>query len=241
MTRSLTMCVVLGLLPSIAVPELLPAGRPATVSGAIESEARRLAHNDDTGRPEKQRSWTAVRSLRPATEVLLVTHDVAEARRLFLSADGSTLNVLDLSTLPLRPDELHRIREAAATRPLHLVAGKAGRTVIVGPLEIRAGSVFLGSRQIASIDELVEAIPRENIVQIAIEEAPHASAGKAALIGAVAGGVVGAVLAAPSHPPAVYLFWTVAMFAAGGAGLGALSGALAEPTAPITRVIYQGT
>ena len=65
----------------------------------------------------------------------------------------------------------------ALTRPRYLIAGKAGHTIIDGPIEIRTGSLFYQSRRIASIDDLVTVIPGEDITVIEVKDAIGAGAG----------------------------------------------------------------
>jgi hypothetical protein len=196
MTRSLTICVLAVLLPSVSVADP-PAAHLTKLSDSIEREAIRLARSDEARQAPQDRSWAHVMSLKPDTDVLLTTRGAPAARRVFLNADASFVNTLNLSTLPLRTEEFNLLRKMASERPLHLIAGKGGQTVIDGPLEIRSGSVFYQSRRIALIDDLVVVVPREDVTRIETKDAPHLSAGKAALIGAVAGGVFGAILFAP--------------------------------------------
>lgn len=241
MTRSLTMCVLLGLLPSVSIAQVLPATHAPKLSDAIEREADRLARSDDARPAPQDRSWARVMSMKPGTEVLLTTRQAPGVRRLFLNADASIVSVLNLSTLPLRTEEFNRLREMASTRPHSLIAGKAGRTVIDGPLEIRSGSVFYQSQRIASIDDLVDVVPRDDITLMEIKDAPHVSVAKTTLLGAVAGGVIGAVLFAPRSSLAAdnYTMYGVVLFAPMGAGIGFLAGSLAESNSKRPMVIYR--
>lgn len=197
MTRSLAMCAVLGLLPSVSAAEVFAAAPAVKISDTIEREASRLARSDDASQTSQDRSWARVTSMKSGSDVLLTTRRDGPQRRLFLNADASTLSVLDLSALSLRTEEFNALRGMAVTRPRYLIAGKAGHTIIYGSIEIRTGSVFYQSRRIASIDDLVSVIPRKDVKLIEIKDAPHLSAGKATLIGAIAGGVVGALVFAP--------------------------------------------
>jgi hypothetical protein len=129
----------------------------------------------------------------------------------------------------------------ASTRPHQLIAGKAGQTVSDGPLEIRSGSVFYESHRIASVDDLVDVIPREDITLIEVRDAPHMSIGKAALIGAIAGGVVGALVFAPRSAFGAdnYTMFGVVVFAPIGAGVGLLAGLAAESNVREAHLIYE--
>ncbi len=103
-----------------------------------------------------------------------------------------------------------------------------------------APEVFYGSRRIGSIDELVDAIPREEVTRIEIQDAPHVSFGKLTLIGAVAGGIVGGILFAPKVATAAdnFTMLGVVTFAPIGAGVGLLGGLAAQSNSQAQRVIY---
>jgi hypothetical protein len=227
MTRSLTICAVL-ILAGGAAEAAEPFGAHPSISEAIEREAIRLSQNPV--KPTRQdAAWAQVRSLKGGTEILLSTRATPGGRRYFLCADQTTLNVLNLSSVPLSGDPIDRLLKMAAARPELFVAPSPAQSGADGPLEIHSGSVTYKGRVIASTAQLVETVPRVDVISVERPPEGSVSAGMAAVIGAIAGGVIGGLAFAPRNGAADnYAFLGVVIFAPIGAGVGLLAGSLAE-------------
>ena len=240
MTRSLTICALLFLAARTVNATELSAARPLFISNAIEREARRLSQSQP--KPTSQdKSWARVRSLRGGTRILLRTQGPSSRNRYFLSADQSTLHVLDLSSVPLSGDPIDRLLRIASTQPEVLGDTTSAQKMVDGPLEIQSDSVIYKGRFIATIDRLVEVVSRAEVAEIDLIPEGHVSAGKAATIGALIAGVAGGTLVATSdagrdvNPGAV----GVLIFAPIGAGLGYLAGSIADSNSMKPAPVYR--
>jgi hypothetical protein len=214
------------------------AAPPVTLSNAVEREAARLAKNPT--KPTRQdAAWSRVRSLKPATPILLRTQAVSSRRRYFLSADQTTLHVLDLSSVPLSGDPIDRVLKIAAAQPERLLDTEQETTN--GPLEIRSGSVAYKGRVIAPIERLVEIVSRSDVDEIDLMPEGHISAGTAALVGALIAGVAGGTFVATSgasrdfSPAGVGLL----VFAPIGAAVGYVAGSLADSSSMKPVAVYR--
>jgi hypothetical protein len=212
---------------------------PATLSNAVEREAARLA-KDPAKATRQDAAWARVRSLKAGTEILLSTRPSIGERRYFLSADQTTLNVLNLSKVPLSGDPIDRLLKIAASQPELLVAPAAGQSRVDGPLEIRSDSVTYKGRVIASIGQLVETVSRADVTSVERPSQGSVSAGTTALVGAAICGAIGYALAASQKPVDVSPGAIgVLIFAPIGAGIGFVAGSLAETHSSRPIVIYR--
>ena len=180
MTRSLTICAVL-ILAGGAAEAAEPSAVHISIADSIEREANRLSQSQS--KPTAQdKSWASVRSLKPATEILLSTHSTPLGRRYFLSADQATLSVLNLSSVPLSGDPIDRLLKIAASWPDVFVTAGVAQPTVDGPLEIRSGSVSYKGRPIASMAQLVETVSRTDVTAIERPSEGSVSAGTAAVL-----------------------------------------------------------
>jgi hypothetical protein len=244
MNHSLTLLAILSLSVCPEATEMAERS-PATISGTIQKEAARLARvepppaHDQSQLPQEAR-WARVRFTKPGAEILLTTHDRPTGRRYFLNADATTLHVLDLSSVSLHRDEFERLLAMASARPLRLVAAGAGEHVTDGEIAFQSGLATYGNRQIASIDQLIARVPVADVTEVVVVSSPrHLSAGTSALIGAIAGGVIGGLIFAPGKGAQDnFAGLGVMLFAPIGAGAGAFVYYLTEPNCK-RCVVYQ--
>lgn len=239
MTRTATICAVLTLTGS-AVQAAEPSGaRPLTITDSIEREASRLSQSQAKPTPQDA-AWARVRSLKAGSEIVLSTRSIPSRRRYFISADQTTLIVLNLSSVPLSGDPIDRLLKMASARPGLFVATGPGQAGADGPLEIQSGSVFYRGRVIASMGQLVETVSRADVTTVERPSEGSVSAGKVALIGAVVSGVIGYAITASHQPVDVSPGAVgVVIFAPIGAGVGFLVGSLAESNSKRAVLIYR--
>lgn len=238
MTRSLTICAVL-ILAGGAVEATELSTAHLSISESIEREANRLSRSQAKPTPQDA-AWARVRSLKPGTEILLSARGASSAKRYFLSADQATLQVLDLSSVPLSGDPIDRLLKMATARPEVFVTASTSQPTVDGPLEIQSGSVFYKGRVIASMGQLVEPVSRADVTIVERPSEGSVSAGKVALIGAVVSGVIGYAITASHQPVDVSPGAVgVVIFAPIGAGVGFLVGSLAESNSKRPVVIYR--
>ena len=215
--------------------------RSITITDSIEREASRLSQN--AAKPTHQdAAWAHVRSLKAGSEILLSTRAIPSRRRYFISADQTTLNVLNLSSVPLSGDPIDRLLKMAAARPELFVAASPGEASVGvdGPLEIQSGSVIYKGRVIASMGQLIETVARADVTTIERPSEGSIGAGKAAVIGALIAAVAGGTILAASGENEVSAGAVgVVLFAPIGAGVGFIVGSLAEANSARPVVIYR--
>jgi hypothetical protein len=237
MTRSLTICAVL-ILAGSAIEAAEPSGLHISIADSIEREAVRLSQSPS--KPTRQdNAWAPVRLLKPATEILVSTRSSPLGRRYFLSADQTTLNVLDLSSVALSGDPIDRLLKMAALRPDVFVNASTGQPAVDGPLEIQSGTVSYKGRVIGSMAQLVETTSREDVTTIERPAEGSVSAGTATVVGAIVAGVIGGIWAGSKNSPDASAALGVVLFAPIGAGVGFVAGSVAESNSKRPVVIYR--
>ena len=189
-TCAIGLSLMLGLpWPAAAAGEPPPEG---PLMRSVASEASRLAADAGGGAPEAP-GWKAVRTLDPATPIVVVTA-TATGPRTFVAADDTTLIVLNLSLPTLTKDSRHRLTEMARQYPASLVEAAGGRAKIFESITINDDGVFLAGAKLAERDELIEQLPVANIQMVTTGPVRHGSAG-AAVAGTLGGLVFGPLLA----------------------------------------------
>ncbi len=182
--------------------------------------------------------WSQVIRLRRGSDVIVTTTSQARSRQILVTADESSLLVVDTPAAALPNDIRKRVQRAARERPTDFVLLRAGR-----PLQLEKGlrlspeGVFEADRRVADLERLLWSIPRGSVREVSV---PRKHVGshtrRGALIGAAAGAVMLTACGSYCGPAAARAAFGAAVGVAAGAFYGSIVG-LAVPRSP--DVIYQ--
>lgn len=110
--------------------------------------------------------WSRVRELAPAAEIIVMLQGSAARSRLFLAADQSSLNVLNVALAALPPEAARTLGDMAARSPERLITLQKGGAFEQGRVRIGRDGLFVDQRRIAAFDEVVETIARDTVTRI---------------------------------------------------------------------------
>jgi hypothetical protein len=186
----------------------------ASLTGCAARSGPRVVGDKFEGRIESESDWSRVSRLQPAAEITVTLRGVPAvptvhaARRYFVTADDSTLVVLNLTAATLPSSAVHTLRDMAAQHPDHVLAAQQTGAFRQNNVRVGRDGVFVSDRRIAKLDEIVESVPRDRVTQIL---GPVVARGSTAgtLIGGWLGFAVGAVPALGGAPAVVG--WLVAL------------------------------
>ena len=119
------------------------------------------------GRQSGPSDWSRVRDLAPGTELIVIVTGVPPATRYLIAQSESALTVLNVTgaTLPFAArDEL---RDVVSRHPEYIAATQQGRTFVLGKnVRLEPDGVFVADRKVADLTEVIENIPRSDVVEI---------------------------------------------------------------------------
>jgi hypothetical protein len=180
----------------------------SSLNGCAARRGPRVVGEKFDGRIESESDWSRVGRLQPAAEITVTLRGASPVPRYFVTADDSTLVVLNLTLASLPSSAAHSLRDMAAQHPDHVLAAQKTGAFRQNNVQIGRDGIFVSDRKIAELDEIVESVPRDRVRQII---GPVVARGSAAgtLIGGWLGFAVGAVPALGGAPAVVG--WLVAL------------------------------
>jgi hypothetical protein len=177
-------------------------------TGALTREAVRLAaahgsspalQHDDVQQVAKtgRADWAGLRNVAPGNAVDIVVstmgadgHSAPILTRYFVSADDSSLTVLNLSDPALPAAAARALRQIASQHRGFLDGAVRGGTFIVGDVRLAAAGVFVSDQKIADLRDIVETTARTEVLEIRIRQRGRGVWGQ---LGPVGGYFVGAM------------------------------------------------
>jgi len=119
---------------------------------------------------QSDREWSRVRKLEPGTEITVSMRagprEAQDLARFFVSADNSTLTVLNLTNPALPTAVVGALRELVSKHSTTLQRVATGGTVVISNVRVTSAGVFLDDRQVASLDDVLNIRARSDIVEI---------------------------------------------------------------------------
>jgi hypothetical protein len=227
-----------------AWPAAAQPAEPHRIERSIVRESRRLAlmstASTQTGPAATDPRWVPVRMLPGGVEVEVWARNAPPAQRVFVSADNTSITVLNLID-PALPSSARRVlRNLAKAHPGTLLSPDQMH-VEDGVTLDRAG-VSMGSRLLTSRDHLIEQIARDDLRQLRFNGPGGSYWGRGLLVGLAAGALIAYAIGSSCGPGAAQSecsFYGL-VFMPVGAGLGAAAGAGlgASVDRPSARVVY---
>src|SRR5262249_23198490 len=157
----------------------------ALVTSTYPARAESSSHAHD--------GWARVRTLTPATELIVTTRSRQPVARYFLEASDVTLTLLnvDIPNLPSRARDV--LKNVASTHPEYFEAAKHGRSYAWnGEVRLASDGLFVAGRKIAELDEIIEIWPRGEVLEVrASNRGLSFGEGMRRTLGAVGGGIAG--------------------------------------------------
>jgi hypothetical protein len=135
-------------------------------------------------RPESD--WSRVAQIAPGAEIVVTLTRARAMTRSFVSANASTVTVLNLTNAALPPVAIRVLREMAARQPENFAAMRGSASFAVGDVRVGRDGVFVGGRKAAELAQVVETLARNDVAEIS---GPVVARGS--VLGAVVGGWVG--------------------------------------------------
>ena len=187
----------------------------ASLTGCAARRGPRMVGERVDGRWESESDWSRVGRLHAAAEITLALKSAPPGRRYFVTADDSTLVVLNLAITSLPSAAAHTLRDMVAQHPGHILAAQRSGAFRQDNVRVGRDGVFVSDRKIAELDEILETVPRDRVREIV---GPVVARGSVAgtLIGGWLGFAVGAVPALGGAPAAVSWLAALGSIATGG-------------------------
>jgi hypothetical protein len=110
--------------------------------------------------------WIRVRELEPSAEITVSTTRSRASARLFITADDTRLIALNLTSPALTPASTRVLRAMTAQHPDAFAALGATGALVQDDLRIGRDGVFVGDRQVARFEDIVETIARDDVLEI---------------------------------------------------------------------------
>jgi len=168
---------------------------------AVSREAARLALEQTASDPIQPRAsrlsdWRRVEQLQPSTDVTIATRTQPARKLTVLHSDDAGVTVVNLAGVPYHAKE----NVLTAARQLPADAAALGRNIVSGPVVMAADAVFIDGRRIGSPADIIETMPRAEIMRITRERVNVANKALASAAGAVGGFFAGAYIGAAVEP-----------------------------------------
>ena len=164
---------------------LILALAAAPLTGCASAAGPRQLRSIPGTEPPHASDWSRVLELPPASAVMVTVRGSEPRMRSIARVDDSTLTVLDLSGQALPGPAARILRQMAEDHPESFVLMAQGGTFQQDNVRIGRDGVFVGDRQVAAFNQVVETIARAAVVEIR---------GPVVARGSVLGAVVGAWL-----------------------------------------------
>jgi len=187
----------------------------ATLTGCVRAAGPRQLRSVADTEPSSVSDWARVLALPPAATVLLTVRGSEPQLRWIARADDATLIVIDFSDQAIRGRAGRVLRRMAKDHSESFVVMAKGGTFEQENVRIGRDGVFVGERQVAGVNQVVETIARDAVIEI---RGPVVARGS--VFGAVLGvwlgfsaGVVPALAGAP-----LGVAWSALVAATAGGG-----------------------
>jgi len=182
------------LLVSFAAVSLNAAPAPAgqgPLSRAIERDIAELTADPETPPTD----WGAVRQLRRGQAIDLLTRSGLDGGRTLVHVDENELVVLNVAHPGLPAPAAKRLRAIALDHPDALLVARHRGSFTDRELTIGSGTISVAGRAVAALDEVVQTIPRDQVIELRLARV-HGS--RLGAIGGAAAGAIAAFAIAPS-------------------------------------------
>lgn len=161
----------------------------AAHEGAFRLAAARGTVTPAVQPEDRSTDWSRVTRLASGTTIVVEFRGGPAASRVFVHADASELIVLDLADSRLPRAAQRVLQEMAANHPDYLVEVFSGLRFDRADVHVGPDGVFLAERKVAALSDVLERVPRKDVVVI---KTPPRRRGS--LIGAAIGAAGGFVL-----------------------------------------------
>jgi hypothetical protein len=164
----------LGSWRAVAIVALLSSSSPAAQSipavpggGALSRDAlARIVRLDPPLPASTGADWSRVLSLPAGQSVIVEADGAPSAVRYFVSADQSTIILLNLSDPSLSETARRACIQLATNAPQRILRAMRGEVGGFGRLALHDGGVFLDDHRVTDLVAIVQAIPQPRVVAI---------------------------------------------------------------------------
>lgn len=115
-----------------------------------------------------QQNWSTVRKFEPGSEITISIERSQPVTRHFVSADDTSLTVLNLTDSTLATATERALREIASQHPEHLQGAAKGGTFLLNNVRLTPAGVFVADRKVADLRRVVETTARTEVAEITI-------------------------------------------------------------------------
>jgi hypothetical protein len=146
-----------------------------TLVAALVMSVLQVSAEQRAGPPPTESNWSRVRNVRSGTEVIVTVRgwssdgrrSVALDDRYVVLVNDSGLTLLSLASTRLPGSAAAVLRDVASNHPDYFPAAQQGRGYLLkNNVRIGPAGVFMGGRRVAELGQVVEGIPRADVVQI---------------------------------------------------------------------------
>ena len=148
-----------------ALPASAEQPTPGPIARAITREAAQFAANPGSETPDPD--WLRVQKVEAGKEIIVTLRRSNPVKRYFLSANESSLTVLNLTDPTLSQAVTNVLREVALHRPQSILAVRTGGTLVLEKnLRLGPDGLFVANRKIADLQHIVETNPRIDVAEV---------------------------------------------------------------------------
>lgn len=172
---------------AVQIALLLSTTIAAPASAQVDAEPRGRSADKD---------WSRVRALDPGKEIGVSLGDSSTVERLFVSADESTLTLLNLTDSPQVAKAARTLPEIVSRHPEYFTGAAKGRTYLVDNLRLSPEGVFVADSKVAELQRVIETSERRAVAEIKIRQRGRGFWGHLGPLGGnMVGGFVGGLAA----------------------------------------------
>ncbi len=167
------------------------AAREAARLASVREPAT-LMTGDAQQADDSAADWLGLGTLAPGTELVVTATGTPAVERVFLARDASTLTVLNLTNPSLDRSTKNALRTIAMNHAEYFQAARTGQQFLVLEKNVRVtpAGVFVSSRKIADLEEMVNQYARSDVAEIKTART-SSNPVACALVGYYGGGLVG--------------------------------------------------
>lgn len=127
-------------------------------------------------KPSANADWSRVRKLKPGTAIVLVDRSSparpgsVQDHRHLIQADGASITVLNLTRIVLPSQVRGALRGLAENRPEWFLEAEQGRRFLLQDgVRIEPAGIIFSGRRVADLGQVLDRIPREDVLWIAMQ------------------------------------------------------------------------
>jgi hypothetical protein len=139
--------------------------------------------------------WARVQKVASGSDISLTLRGLPVADRYFVSADASSVTVMNLTDLALPAAATRRLRQIALENPDYFSRAANGATFVLSDVRLERAGVFLNDEKVVELPRIIGTVARPEVEEITIRQKGRGIWGHLGplggyFVGAMAGGLI---------------------------------------------------